>query len=75
MSARSRLSWTGDPELDRIELGDRVADAWANGLVLAATVRLSRALGVPFTFAQPTYWLRAFGVRSIPNTEHTEVAP
>lgn len=70
MSARSRCSWTGDSEIDRLELGDRVADAWANDLILAATLRMSRSIDVPFTFVQPLNWVRAFGVRYLPNTEH-----
>lgn len=72
MSARSRCSWTGDPELDRIELGDRVADAWASDLALAHAYRLSVAIGVPWFSLVPNAWLRAFGVRSISNTEHLE---
>jgi hypothetical protein len=59
--------WTGDHELDLIELGRRVATAYDEPYAIA--YRIGEALGIPRSVV-PLYWQHVFGVRSLPNTEH-----
>jgi hypothetical protein len=63
--------WTGDHELDRIELGERVTVTSDDGVTIAwrfaATLPSSeRADLFDWSWAYPP----VFGVRSLPNTKH-----
>lgn len=67
MSWTGYRPWTGDHELDLIELGRRVADTYDEPYEVAC--RLGAALGLARADV-PLRWQHAFGVRSVPNTEH-----
>lgn len=67
MSSTGYRAWTGDVELDRIELGGRVTTAYDEAFAVA--YRIGEAIGLNRRDV-PLHWQQVFGVQSIPNTEH-----
>lgn len=61
MMTRRIPSWTGDVELDRVELGDRVAYAYDEAFAVA--YRFGEAVGLDRRDV-PLHWQRVFSATS-----------